>query len=162
MRRVGPPLLLACPLLACLLLAACQGPVAPRVSQPRLLPLQSDPTLFVSSDEGRVWIERTLEDAGLRTADPRRANYLLVVEVGVVKAQSSCGQLRNVRYGLVPLPPSAPEELPKLGVDDAAVRSGQRDILELKGRGWTGSCRPNIFQDMSSLLARQFQEPAVP
>ena len=29
-------------------------------------------------------------------------------------------------------------------------------IMILKGRGLTGSCSPNIFDDMSRLLARHF------
>jgi len=29
-------------------------------------------------------------------------------------------------------------------------------ILVLKGRGMTGGCSPNIFDDMSRLLARHF------
>jgi len=138
-------------LLAGLALAAC-GTVAATVTQPALVPLKRNPTIHISTrSPDQVRIAQSLERAGLQVADGTEADYALIVETGGEKSGFSCGALRNVRYELLVI---------RTGSTDAPHIPGPTDdarpALEIKARGWTGSCEPSVYDDMSRELAGQF------
>ena len=62
-----------------------------------------------------------------------KGTYTLIAKVGSKRGSSEpCGTTNNVVYDL---------------------RSGSGRVLVIKGRGRTGTCKPNIFDDMSQKLA---------
>ena len=64
--------------------------------------------------------------------DHSGADYTLDVRVGRSRYRTSCGSVRNVVYIL-------------------SNASGR--LMIIKGRGLTGSCSPNVFDDLSQKLA---------
>jgi len=94
-------------------------------------------TLYVvTNDEGET-LFASLRRAGFTLVrDPRESNAALNVRFGSWRARRSCGQVRNVVYDL---------------------RLNGVRVAVIKGRGWTGSCSPNILGAMSSELARLFK-----
>jgi hypothetical protein len=75
-----------------------------------------------------------LRRAGIVVVDDLlESSHQLRVTLGVDKSFRDCGTLNNVKY---------------------AMRLQRRTLLELAGRGWTGECQPNVFDEMSRELAR--------
>ena len=94
--------------------------------------------VFVSAVDQRERIERSVRDSGLQTVpSTSEADYELRVDVGSSRGiAKSCGTKNNVRYVLA---------------------RGRARIMEVKGRGATGECSPNIFDEMSRALASYFE-----
>jgi hypothetical protein len=94
------------------------------------------PRVFVTTNEERETVVAALERAGFSiTSDLRKTPLVLAVRLGGRRSTRGCGSIRNVVYDL----------------RHAGVR-----IALIKGRGWAGSCTPNILLDMSAELARLF------
>lgn len=112
--------------------------VTPRITRASPTPL-GVPVVYLAAREERSRILQSLEDVGVTvTHDPSAARYTLQVDVGLHRQKQACGELCNVRYAL--------------------FFRGQK-LLEIRGRGWTGSCDSNIFDELSRLLATQFDIP---
>jgi hypothetical protein len=134
MRSIRPVLCVA------LLLAACATPVPATVTWGPSMPITEDPSVFVMTNEQRPRIEQSLRDAGMIVVGSSGdANYRLEVAVGSSRGSQPCGKTANVRYIL--------------------SRLGSR-VLVIKGRGRTGACAPNVFEDMSRLLESYVQHRA--
>ena len=119
-----------------LLLMACSSLVPATVTQAPTVILSKEQTMLLSAGRQRPRIAQSLRDAGVTVvAETSNANYSLHVDVGRHRSNRSCGAMNNVRYMLL----------------QAGVR-----LIVIKGRGWTGSCSPNIFDDMSRTLASYF------
>jgi hypothetical protein len=89
--------------------------------------------IFVVAQRQRARIAQSLLDAGLNVSDEWATDgYSLNVAVGNNRGTRECGTVSNVTYVL--------------------SGSGMR-LMVIKGRGATGSCVPNIFDDMSRKLA---------
>jgi hypothetical protein len=115
------------------LLSGCTAPVPATVTRAPATALESNPKVFVQATVQQGRIVESLRNAGIDAQDSLPgADYTLVVKVGRNRRSTQCGGISNVAYLL----------------------SGEgRYVLVIKGRGLTGSCRPNIFDEMSEMLA---------
>jgi hypothetical protein len=124
-------------LAAILVLVGC-GPKSPEVRVFGLLPHTTESTLFLVAARQKEWIAKSLRSARFELADdPLDAALFLRVTVGNEKSFRQCGTRNNVKY---------------------ALRSNRRTVLEVKASGWTGSCEPNVFDDMSRRLRRELEK----
>ncbi len=115
------------------LVSACATTVPATVRMSPHVPIKKGSTIFVLAKVQRERIAQSLADAGLVVSDEwAGGGYSLTVQVGNNRARRDCGTVNNVTYVLNGL--------------------GQR-LLVIKGRGATGSCDPNVFDDMSRTLA---------
>jgi hypothetical protein len=78
----------------------------------------------------------SLHGAGIRTTiSLEEADYILAVDVGERRVNMKCGGMHNIVY----------------------ILSGEGvPLVEIKSRGLTGDCIPNVFDDMSETLASYF------
>ncbi len=98
--------------------------------------MKADPTILLQATVQRPRIMDSLQKAGLRPATSyAEADYVLSVIVGKRRVRMSCGGTHNVIYTL--------------------EGNGQQ-LMEIKGRGLTGDCIPNVFDDMSQMLSTYF------
>jgi hypothetical protein len=78
----------------------------------------------------------SLRNARIRIAESfEEADYILTIHVGKRRVNMKCGGMHNIVYTL-------------------GSRGSQ--LMEIKGRGLTGDCIPNAFDDMSQTLATYF------
>jgi len=118
-------------------LAGCSSPVAPRSRI--FAPLDPDipPRIYVTATSEREAVLAALVQSDFSIAhDLRDTPLVLAVRLGSRRATQPCGWVRNVSYEL--------------------LHEGVR-IAVIKGRGWTGSCSPNILRDMGAELRRLFR-----
>ena len=92
--------------------------------------------VYVVTNDEREAVLGKLRRAGFEIAnDPTGAPGVLHVRFGNSRASRECGWVRNVSYDL---------------------RLNSVRVAVIKGRGWTGSCSPNILGAMSDELARLY------
>jgi hypothetical protein len=114
----------------------CTSPVPPTVTRAPTTPLNADPAIFLQATVQRSRIAESLRKAGVRLAESHaEADYILNVNVGRRRQTQACGGSSNIAYIL-------------------DGRSGH--LMVIKGRGLTGTCVPNVFDDMSQKLASYF------
>ncbi len=139
-----------------LLITSCAA-VQPFVSSPPTAPIKPNPTIFVAAQRDRGRITESLEHLGIEVVDEGQPDYLLRAKVGKSKKlakEKDCGTFSSGSYELF--------EFSKEYIRDSRVLSwgsisrGDRRVLTMKGRGWTGNCSPNIWDDMSRTLVDQF------
>lgn len=115
---------------------ACSSIVPPETHVYAPIDPDIPPLLYVVADRERETVVSALRQAGFSIAtDMRDAPLVLQVRLGGSRASKACGSVRNVVYDL--------------------RRSGVR-VAFIRGRGWTGSCEPNMLTQMSAELARLF------
>jgi len=115
------------------ILSSCTTLVPATVTRAPETALMSNPKLFVQATAHREQIMESLYNAGLDLNDSLSgADYTLLVKVGRNRHSTRCGGISNVAY---------------------LLQSEGRFILVIKGRGFTGSCSPNVFDDISQKLA---------
>ena len=115
------------------LVSACASPVPATVTWTARVPIKTGASIYVLAQRQRERIVKSLVDAGLEVSDEwTGAGYSLEVSVGSSRASRPCGRVNNVAYTL--------------------SGDGQR-LMVIKGRGGTGSCEPNVFDDLSRTLA---------
>ena len=120
-----------------ILTSSCSTRIPATVTRRSPIALMADPRSVLMTNRQPERITESLEMAGLRVFSKGRADYTLVVVVGNNRSSSSCGTVRNVAYTL--------------------SSKGMRELVTIKGRGATGRCDPNVFDDMSQTLASQFR-----
>ena len=132
MRIAYPVGLAVAVVLQLVLLSSCTTPVPATVTRAPAAPLKSNPKIFVQATVQRERIVASLRDAGLEAVDlSSDTDYTLKVRVGRSRRGTHCGGISNVAY----------------------VLSGEgRYVMVIKGRGLTGGCRLNIFDEMSHML----------
>ncbi len=114
-------------------LSGCASTVPATVTMRPASPLEANATIYLKTRVRLRRIALSLRDAGLTpTNQVEGAGYTLDVRVGSGRGSSDCGRVSNVAYIL--------------------TRAGSR-VMAIKGRGRTGSCTPNVFDDMSQKLA---------
>jgi hypothetical protein len=119
-----------------LLLPSCSS-VPPTVTYGPSMAITGERVIAVTTRTQLNRIERSLRDAGFDTGgDWGGTSYGLEVRLGSARSSKDCGTMNNVVYTL---------------------RKGPQRVLEIKARGMTGSCSPNVFDDMSQTLARYFR-----
>ena len=118
------------------LAVGCTSPVPPTVTRAPMSPLKAGPAIFLQASVERPRIAESLRQAGVRLAQSYgEADYILNARVGRRRATQACGGTSNVAYIL----------------DGTAGH-----LMAIKGRGLTGTCTPNVFDDMSRKLASYF------
>jgi hypothetical protein len=124
-------------LLLVIAVAGC-GPTATAVRVLGPLPLGADRAIFVTAARQKKEIVRALRGAGFDVADRvADGSSLLRVTLGVEQGSRPCGTLNNVRYQL---------------------RVQGRDVIVAEAKGWTGSCEPNVFDEVSREIKRRMAE----
>jgi hypothetical protein len=135
--RIAQPISLAGLIaLQVVLVFGCTSPVPATVTRAPTTPLQANPTIFLLANKQWPRVAESLRNAGLRLADSQfEADYILTVNVGRIQRNKTCGGFGNVAYIL----------------DDRGTH-----MVVVKGRGFTGSCIPNLLDNMSQKLASYF------
>jgi hypothetical protein len=111
---------------------ACAVPVPPTVTQQADAAIDPQANFLVLANRQREAVVASLEKVGIKVvSDYSTMNYALEVRLGRSRESKPCGTVHNVSYGVTAF--------------------GQRLII-IKGRGATGSCDPNILDDMSRKL----------
>ena len=118
-----------------ILTSSCSTRIPATITRRSPIALMADPRILLITNRQPQRITESLEMAGLRVFSKGRADYTLVVVVGNNRSGSGCGTVRNVAYTL--------------------SSNGMRELVTIKGRGATGRCEPNIFDDMSRKLVAQ-------
>ncbi len=120
-------------LLSIALTSSCSSRVPPAVTMGPPTQLSRDAKIFVQAPRQMERIVQSLRDAGFETITEWSGNdYSLQVKVGSNRTSQACGAVNNVAY----------------------VLWGQNQrLMAIKGRGPTGSCADNIFDDLSRELA---------
>ena len=124
-------------LVASLLLLITMGcaNVAPRVTFAPTEPIDIERPFFLVVNREGAKVEKALSNAGIKITNANLAStYELRVRVGRELSNNKCGNVHNVSYEVL----------------DRGMR-----VMIIKGRGPTGSCEPNIFEQMSKKLAAQ-------
>jgi hypothetical protein len=112
---------------------SCASDVPATVARHYGFAINKKTEIFVIASDERPRIVESLKKAGLKPVDVRSATgYSLDVRLGGNRRTQPCGSVRNVTYIL-----SGPP--------------GRMAII--KGRGATGTCEPNMYDDMSAKLA---------
>jgi hypothetical protein len=115
---------------------ACSSIVPPTTRVYAPIDPDIPPLLYVVTARERETVLASLRQAGFSIAtDMRDAPLVLHVRLGGSRSSKACGSVRNVVYDL--------------------RRSGVR-VADIKGRGWTGTCQPNMLTQMSAELAGLF------
>jgi hypothetical protein len=135
--RIAQPILLASLIaLQMVLVSGCTSPVPPTVTRAPTTSLNAHPAIYLQANVQRPRILDSLRNARIRIARSfEEADYILTVDVGNRRVDMKCGDMHNIVY----------------------ILSGKGlTLMEIKGRGLTGDCMPNVFDDMSQTLATYF------
>jgi hypothetical protein len=101
-----------------------------------MAPLDANPAVFLQAKVQRPRIAESLRKAGVRmTESYAEADYILNVNVGNRRNTQACGGSSNIAY---------------------VLDGRDRHLMVIKGRGLTGTCAPNVFDDMSLKLSTYF------
>jgi hypothetical protein len=115
------------------LTSACAHVVPATVTAMPQVPIDKGANIFVVAQVQRERIVKSLVDAGLNVSDEWAVDdYSLTVSVGRWRGSSDCRGVSNVAY---------------------VLNGGGRRLMVIKARGATDTCEPNVFDDMSRLLA---------
>ena len=118
------------------LVSGCTSPVPATVTRAPTTALKANPAMFLQANKQQPRVAESLRNAGLRLAESySKADYILNVNVGRIQRNKDCGGFGNVAYIL-------------------DGRGGHTMVV--KGRGFSGSCNPNILDEMSQKLASYF------
>ena len=121
-------------------LAACANTVPPRTDWGPAQELNLEPRIFVSASSQLERTKESMTKNRFTLVDSERdANYLLEVDIGSPRAPLDCGATNDVSYTL---------------------SAGAERVIVIKGRGKTGTCEPNVLDDMSLHLRSVFQYEA--
>jgi hypothetical protein len=120
-------------------LAACT-PSAPEVHVLQRPLWGADTAIYLTAPRQKAEIARALQAAGFTLVEqPTSSAYLLRVNLGNTQGSEPCGTLHNVRYEL---------------------RDAGRTLVVAEAKGWTGTCQPNVFDDVSRELRKRMIEVA--
>ena len=121
-------------LLLSILLTGC-SPIAPEVRLFGTLPQGIDTPIYVTAARQKDEIIRALRGAGFHIVDRMDDSLpFMRVTIGVDQGSQLCGTLNNVHYQL---------------------RFEGRTVAEASAKGWTASCQPNIFDEVSREMRRR-------
>ena len=135
--RIAQKIALAIAIAAQVVLGSgCTSPVPPTVTRAPMSPLEANATIFLQANVQRPRIAESLRKAGVRLSESySEADYILNVNVGRRHKNQTCGGSSNIAY---------------------ILDGRNRHLMVIKGRGLTGTCVPNVFDDMSQKLASYF------
>jgi len=116
--------------------SGCTSPVPATVTRAPRTTLKANPAIYVQANLQKPRVAESLRNAGVRpTESYGEADYILNVKVGRRRQTRACGGSGNIAY---------------------ILDGGNRHLMVIKGRGFTGTCVPNVFDDMSQKLATYF------
>ncbi len=119
------------------LVFGCTSPVPPTVTKPPTASLNANPTVYLQASVQRPRVAESLRNAGVRLTETfSEADYILNVNVGRRRKNQACGGSSNVAY---------------------ILDGRDSHLMVIKGRGLTGTCAPNVFDNMSQKLATYFR-----
>ena len=99
--------------------------------------LSPNPTVYLQASVQRPRMLGSLRNARIRISESfEEADYILTVVVGKRRVDMTCGGMHNIVY---------------------ILSENGFQLMEIKGRGLTGDCIPNVFDDMSQTLATYFE-----
>jgi len=117
-----------------LMIMGCAN-VPPRVTYAPNEPINIEKPFFLVVNRDRAEVEKALKKEGVKISEQSLSSiYELRVRVGRSVAHQDCGSVHNVSYEVL----------------DRGMR-----VMIIKGRGPAGSCKPNIFDQMSKELVAQ-------
>jgi hypothetical protein len=123
-----------------LAMLGCSSEVPATVTVRPQLPLPANAKVLVLAAYQRDRIIQSVERAGLSVTDEwGGADYILEVKLGSTRRTMTCGTVRNVIY---------------------VVSRRRASRMVVKARGPTGSCDPNVFDEMSRKLAAFSARPS--
>ena len=118
------------------LVSGCVSPVPPTVTQAPTIPLKENPAIYLQVIGHKARVAESLRNAGVRLTETfSEADYILNVNVGRRRKNQACGGSSNVAY---------------------ILDGRDSHLMVIKGRGLTGTCVPNVFDNMSQKLATYF------
>ena len=118
---------------------ACAPLIAPEVRIFEPLPQGINTPIYVTAARQKDTIKQALHNAGFHIVDRlENSTHLMRVTIGADQNTEPCGTLNNVRFQL---------------------RIEQRNIAEATAKGWTGSCQPNVFDEVSQTMAKALRIP---
>jgi hypothetical protein len=121
-------------LLLSIFLSGC-SPITPEVRLFGTLPQGIDTPIYVTAARQKNEIISALRGAGFHIVDHMDDSLpFMRVTIGTDQGSQPCGTLNNVRYEL---------------------RFEGRDVAEATAKGWTASCKPNIFDEVSREMRRR-------
>jgi hypothetical protein len=130
------------------LTSACSLVVPAKVTLSPQVPIDKGTNIFVVAEAQRERIVKSLIDAGLNVSDEWTVRgYSLTVSVGRWRTFRNLGSYRTSR------------ECDRVSNVAYVLSGGSHQLMVIKGRGATGYCEPNVFDDMSRLLAVYAAEP---
>jgi len=113
------------------MLMACSN-IPPKITMPAMAPIDVSEAFYVVAERQKPEIEKALKKEGIKVAARAfDAGYQLRVRVGTNRRTLDCGSVNSVTYQLM---------------------KGGAEVLGMKGRGPTGSCDPNIFDQMTQAI----------
>jgi len=135
--RIAQGITLAIAIAAQVVLASgCTAPVPATVTRAPTTPLKASPAIYLQARRQMPRVAESLRNAGVRlTESNSEADYTLNVKVGRGRGSQSCGSTSNVAY---------------------ILDGGGRHLMVIKARGLTGTCIPNVFDEMSQRLTTFF------
>ena len=135
--RIAQKIALAVAIAAQVVLGSgCTSPVPPTVTRAPTTPLKANPAIFLQANVQRPRIAESLRKAGVHLSESyTKADYILNVKVGRRRSNQTCGGSSNIAY---------------------VLDGRNRHLMVIKARGLTGTCAPNVFDDMSQTLATYF------
>lgn len=161
MHRLVIPLIAAA--LAVSTLLGCSGPKAPRITRAPAYPILLKAVhVVVNRPEFTEPAIEGLTKAGV----PIAANqddlfYMLRVDVGKPHWSLNCGTNRNVRYRLTYAIPPQTRVDRQLNTWYKSEHKFQGErAIQMGGKGPTGDCAENIFEQMGVALRAQMMEPS--
>ena len=131
--RIVQEITLAIAIAAQVVLASgCTGMVPATVTRTPPTPLKANPAIYLQARRQMPRVAESLRTAGVQLAESHsEADYTLNVNVGRGRGSNSCGGTSNVAY---------------------ILDGGGRHLMVIKARGSTGTCIPNVFDEMSQKL----------
>ncbi len=107
----------------------------PEINVFEALPKGRETPIFVTAARQKDEVKKALRDAGFHIIDRmEESERLMRVTIGVDQGEEACGTLNNVRFQL---------------------RFEGRNVAEASAKGWTGSCQPNILEELSRDMWRR-------
>ena len=109
--------------------------VPPRITMNPTAPIDPAKEFFVSANIQQDEIVKALHSAGVKTTNRSfLAGYQIDVRVGRARRTFDCGTLNSVHY---------------------TVEQDGKKLMEIRGRGRTGNCKPNIFDHITAMILEQ-------
>jgi len=122
-----------------LVIGGCSSSTKPKFEAIEPLPRGSETPIFITAARQKEAIKQALRNVGFNIVDHLEDSERMIrVTIGAEQGSRACGTLHNVRFQL---------------------RIESHDVAEVRGQGWTGTCQPNILDELSRTLWQKLVWP---